>query len=375
MTPKALIDAFFNTGQILADLIQPYALHLLYLLIFIEVCTIGITWMMGSDDVAEAPWRILRLVFSGMFAWWWIQNAWPLGMDLIGSFDQIGRNISNTPDGLSPAQFFDIGLRIAKLLWNSPSAGGFTHIGLEIVEAIVIVAIVFFLGVLAAVAAFTLVSMMLIIGPGSIFLSFMACRFTASLSENYFIWLVRTGALLLGFYVVLATAQHFAALWNSTLATTCGLAPSTLPVPFLGGPPTAAAAVTCRTPIPLDTLWTLFADVILLVIVGLGVPFMIASLAGHGVHLALENLASARYLAGSAARPVSKAVAGLSHQIQRMNQNSSQRSTLQQRIAAGEAAASQAAANKQTTPPPPANAFGVQPTQTFNGGAKPTSRI
>jgi hypothetical protein len=186
--------------------------------------------------------------------------------------------------------------------------------------------------------------MMLVIGPGSIFLAFMPCRFTSSLSENYFVWLVRTGALLLGFYVVLATCQHFAVLWNTTLQAACGSISTTLPVPFLGGPPTAAAAVTCIAAIPGDSVITLFFDILLLAVVGLSLPFILAAMAGHGVHLGLENLASARYLAGSTARNISNAVGDLSHQIQRMNQNISKRSTLQHRLAAGAAAE---AANQQ----------------------------
>lgn len=131
-------------------------------------------------------------------------------------------------------------------------------------------------------------------------------------------------------------------------------------------------AVTCSAPIPVDTLLTLFMDTLLLLVIGLGVPFALAALAGHGVHLALENLASARYLAGSVARPVAKAVGGLSHHIQRMNQNNSNRSTLQQRIQAGAQAAQRAS---QRPTPASVNAYGVQSTQTLNGGAKPTTTI
>src|SRR5690242_9801434 len=116
MTPTDLITAFFAVGQRLAGQIQPYALHLLYLLTFIELITIGLTWMMGSDDLAEAPWRILRLIFTSFFAFWWIENAWALGLALIGSFDQIGRNLANAPGGLIPGQFFDVAIRITKIL-------------------------------------------------------------------------------------------------------------------------------------------------------------------------------------------------------------------------------------------------------------------
>lgn len=133
MNPQDLLDAFHDTGLHLASFMAPYSLHLLYLLILTEIITIGITWMMGSDDPPELVWRIGRLIFSGGFAWWWLVNAFPLGTSLIGSFDQIGRIIANAPAGLAPSQFFDVGLRIAKILWNSPSSSrmlpdfGFGH--------------------------------------------------------------------------------------------------------------------------------------------------------------------------------------------------------------------------------------------------------
>jgi hypothetical protein len=130
----------------------------------------------------------------------------------------------------------------------------------------------------------------------------------------------------------------------------------------------------------VDSLLTLFFDILLLAVVGLSLPFMLAAMAGHGVHLGLENLASARYLGGSTARNISNAVGGLSHQIQRMSQSISNRNTLQQRMAAGEAAtAATAKPSQQPTTQlakqTPINAFGVPRTKTLNGGAKPTSKI
>jgi hypothetical protein len=354
MNPQDLIAAFFNTGQIMAGQIQPYARSLIGLLILVEVLTIAITYMMAdSDNPPAALWAIVRLLFTGGFGFWWIINAWVLGLDVIGSFDQIGRNLGGAPNGLEPSQFFDIAIRITKILWNAPSSGRLLPtIGLDILEGLIIVAIMILLGLLAAVAAFSLIATMLIIGPGSIFVGFMPCRFTSSLSENYFVWLVRTGALLLGFYVVLATCQHFAALWNTTLSIICRPVTATLPVPFLGAAPTAATATACTAPIPVDSLLTLFFDILLMAVVGLCLPFILAALAGHGVHLGLENLASAKYLAGSTVRHMSNAIGGLSHQVSRMAQHLNQHTTLNQRIEAGAAAAARSAPTQPLTPPP-----------------------
>lgn len=349
MTPQDLIAAFFDSGLHLAAQIAPYSLHLLYLLVLIEILTIALSWMMGNNDPPELLWRICRLIFTGGFSYWWLGSAWALGRDLIGSFDQIGRNIANAPNGLQPSQMFDVWLRIAKILWDSPSSTSMIpNFGLAILEGLLIIVIMLFFGILAAVAAFSLVSANLLIGPGSIFVSFMPCRFTSSLSENYFIWLVRTGALLLGFYVILATCQHFAELWAASLTSICGPTTSTLPIPFFAGPPTTAPAVTCTAPIPVATLLTLFMDVILLVVVGLSIPFALASMAGGGVHLALENLASARYLSRSITRPLGRAAASLARQV---NRSGPAANRLQQRLVAG----ANAAATTRLSPPPPSS--------------------
>jgi P-type conjugative transfer protein TrbL len=358
MTPQAFIDAFFNTGQIMAGQVQPYAMHLLGLLVLVEVLTIAITWMMGSDDPPEIAWRIIRLLFYGGFGFWWLTSAFALGTTVIGSFDQIGRNIANAPGGLAPSQFFDIAIRLVKILWNAPSSGRLLpSIGLDILEGLLIIIIMVLLGLIGAIAAFSLVATMLIIGPGSIFVSFMVCRFTSSLSENYFIWLVRTGGLLLGFYVVLDTIQQLVAKWYTALAGVCGPIAALLPVPALGGAPTATAATPCTAPIGVNDLITLFFCVLLVAIVGIGVPFILAAMAGHGVHLGLENLASAKYLGGGAIRNLSTAIRGLSHQVSRMMHQNQQQTTLNQRMEAGAAAAARTSSSAPTTPlrPPPSS--------------------
>jgi hypothetical protein len=63
------------------------------------------------------------------------------------------------------------------------------------------------IGVLVVV---TLAAFYLIVGPGSMLVAFMPCRFTSTMSENYLTWLVRTGVMVMMFYVVLGTAQTFA---------------------------------------------------------------------------------------------------------------------------------------------------------------------
>jgi hypothetical protein len=54
-----------------------------------------------------------------------------------------------------------------------------------------------------------------------------------------------------------------------------------------------------------------------------------------------------------------------------MRQENNTQNTLAERMKAG----ADASARTASSQPPAANAFGVQPTQTLNGGAKPTTNI
>jgi hypothetical protein len=374
MSPLNIFTTFFNQGANLAALIIPYSLHLLWLLIFVEVAAIAITWMRGNDDIPDLLWRLVYLLFSSAFAFWWIDNSWTLGKIVLGSFHMIGQNISGAAD-LTPSQFLDIAGQIFQILWNAPSSDRMIpSVALAIVECGLALIIFAFLALVAVAAMFCVSSALLLIGPGSLFVAFIPCRFTTSLSENYFNWLIRTGAALLGFFIVLSTCQHFAFEWTTTLAKQCGAVLTTLPSPVLGAPPKIVNATVCTAPIPTESLSTLFVDALLVAIMGLGIPTLMAAFAGSGIHLALEHLAAARYLGGNAMRSIAGGFRSLSHQIDRMRSNNQQQTTLQQRMAAGAQAAARVSSSQQP-PPPAANAYGVQPTQTLNGGAKPTTKI
>jgi hypothetical protein len=352
MTPQTIITNFFGIGQLLAFQLRPYAMHLLGILILVEIATISVSYMTrGADEPSEAPWQIVRLLFTGGFGFWWLENSWVLGTTLIGSFDQMGRNIAGAPGGLSPSSFFDISIRIIKILWNAPGSGRLLpSIGLDILEGLLIIIIMILFGLVGSVAAFSLIATMTIIGPGSVFVGFMPCRFTSSLSENYFIWLVRTGGLLLGFYVVLDVIQQLAVKWYTSLAGICAATTAFLPSPVLGSAPTLTAATPCTAPIGVNDLITLFFCVLLMSIVGIGLPFILAAMAGHGVHLGLENLASAKYLSAGGVRVLTSAIRGLSHQVSRLTNNSQQQTTLNQRMAAGAAAAARTASSTPGSP-------------------------
>ena len=359
MFPIDIFNAFFNQGQHLAAVTAPYAMHLLYLLLIIETATIAITYMMGSDDLPEIGWRIIRLLFTAGFSYWWLSNTWALGMDVLGSFHMLGQQVSNVRD-LTPSQFFDVGWQIAKILWNAPSTSRLVpNVALALGEIVIAIIIMFMFATVSVLCMFFVAGAFLILGPGSIFVPFMVNRFTTSLSENYFVWLVRTGAGIFGFFIVLSTCQQFAVQWSTTLADACGATVTMLPAPMLGGAPTIVSATICTKAIPSDNLLTLFADVFVVAFLGVGIPFTMAAFAGSGVHMALEHLASAKYLGGSGVRALSSTVGMLAHQVSRMVQHSSQQSTLNQRMEAGAAAAARTSAGAPTTPlGPPSSSSG-----------------
>jgi hypothetical protein len=374
MKPINIFTTFYDQGGQLATQITPYALHLLWLLIFVEVATIAITWMRGNDDISDLLWRVVYLLFSSAFAFWWIDNSWALGMTVLGSFHMLGQNITGVPE-LTPSQFLDVAGQIFQLLWSAPSSSRMIpSIALAIANCGMAAIIFLFLTLAAVAAMFTVASALLLIGPGSLFVAFMPCRFTTALSENYFNWLIRTGAAVLGFFIVLSTCQHFALEWTTNIADQCGAALTLAPSPILGAPPKLVGATVCTRPIPTDILGVLLVDALLLAIMGLGIPTLMAAFAGNGIHLALEHLAAARYLGSGAMRSIGGGLRSLNHQISRLHQQNNSQTTLRQRMQAGAAAAARVASSQQPLSPT-FNAYGMKPTQQFNGGAKPTTRI
>jgi hypothetical protein len=115
MIPSDIFTAYFDMGQVLAAKITPYALHLLYLLLIVETVTIGVTYVMGSDDPPELLWRLLRLIFTGGFAYWWIVNSWALGLSALGGFNEIGVALTGKPN-LTPSTFINVAVQLGKIL-------------------------------------------------------------------------------------------------------------------------------------------------------------------------------------------------------------------------------------------------------------------
>jgi hypothetical protein len=73
---------------------------------------------------------------------------------------------------------------------------------------------------------------------------------------------------------------------------------------------------------------------LLIAVTGFGIPTLMAAFAGSRIHLALEQLAAARYLGGSALRNVAGGCSSLSHQIRRKRESNSSETTLQEHLKA-----------------------------------------
>jgi hypothetical protein len=106
---------------------------------------------------------------------------------------------------------------------------------------------------------------------------------------------------------------------------------------------------------------------------GFGIPTLMAAFAGSRIHLALEQLAAARYLGGSALRNVAGGCSSLSHQIRRKRESNSSETTLQEHLKA--VAAHRVAPSLPPLPRTRDNPFGIPATQALNDGPKPTTRI
>jgi len=244
------------------------------------------------------------------------------------------------------------------VIWASPaSARLIPNLGAAIEQIALCFAIFIIFLLIAALVIFTLTAFYLIVGPGSILIAFMPCRFTSAMAENYFTWLIRLGVILMMFYVVLGTAQHFAVQYNTILTNLCHPRLAINPLAVLGAVPVDVKSTVCDNVIPTGVLLQILADMTILAVICVGIPFIAGSLVNHGVNMTLEHLASAKYLAAGIARPIVQGMNAAAMHI-RQSMRSTSSTTLQQRMAAGAAAAARISPSMQaTTPlhPPPGN--------------------
>jgi hypothetical protein len=123
----------------------------------------------------------------------------------------------------------------------------------------------------------------------------------------------------------------------------------------------------CTEPIPSNLLVNMLGAVLLYGIIAAPLPFIAASLAGHGVSLGLEHAAAAYYMARNVVRPIAGATNSMARQVTRAIRQEAG-GTLAQRIQQG----AQAAARTKPSGP---NQFGVRPTTPLSNGKSVTSNV
>src|SRR5262249_46393825 len=128
------------------------------------------------------------------------------------------------------------------------------NLGAAIEQIVLCFAIFIIFLLVATLVVLTLTAFYLIVGPGSMLVAFMPCRFTTAMAENYFTWLVRLGITVTLFYVVLGTAQDFALQYNTTLTAICQPTLAVTPLAVLGAVPVDVNSTVCTNPVPTTAL-------------------------------------------------------------------------------------------------------------------------
>jgi P-type conjugative transfer protein TrbL len=372
MDPNAVLGMFRMVSEGFAGTMIPYVKDLFFLLVLVEILSIGYTHMMdGGEHPGQIVWHFVRLVLRGGVALYWIDNAWSIALYILGSFNQLGTNLTHVTS-LDPVTLMNTGLKTAEVVWQAPTTGGLIpDVGLAFDHAIVWLILVLVFVLVAGLALLTISAAFVIIGPGSIFVAFWACRFTAPMAEGYPAWLVRTGVALMFFYIVLGIGQSFATQWNTGIAAACAAAPKTVPWDALAGTPTMITTMVCTQPLPSSLLINMIGAVLLFGVIAVPLPFIAASLAGHGVSLGLEHAAAGFFVARTLVSPLLRGGQALVAQAGRaaMRQGGG--------LARRQAVGAQAAANVRPRPAGGLNQFGVRPTTPLNNGSSgaPTSKV
>jgi hypothetical protein len=151
----------------------------------------------------------------------------------------------------------------------------------------------------------TLIESYLVVGGAALLLGFAGSRWTASIAEGYFSYVVKVGTRLLFFYLVLGIGVQVATQWQAALTAACNPVATALPwYSTYGLPPKAIMTTVCSNAIPVRTMLDLAAFSIVFLIVTLAVPYTAAGIVGGTVGLALSHAFEAAYIAQTVVRPI-----------------------------------------------------------------------
>ena len=308
-TFNTVVAQFTTAATHYAAAIQPYALRLLLALLFIDVLVTCIQFLIDQGDAPHYIGRLIRHVLSGGFIYLMIVNAFPWMTAVLQSFSRIGSTVTGLPN-LNPQTVLGIGGSMAETLFDSPASASFMpNLELAIVESISAFFVLLSFVIAAAALMLTLIESYLVVGGAALLLGFAGSRWTASIAEGYFSYVVKVGTRLLFFYLVLGIGVQVATQWQAALTATCNPVATALPwYSTYGVPPKAIMTTVCSNAIPVRTMLDLAAFSIIFLIVTLAVPYTAAGIVGGTVGLALSHAFEAAYVAQTIIRPITSAL-------------------------------------------------------------------
>lgn len=326
---NGVIVQFTTASTHYAAAIEPYALKLFVSLLFIDVLVTAIQFFLDQGDAPHYVGRLIRHLLSGGFVYLMIVNAFPWMTTVLQSFSRIGAAATGLPN-LNPSTVLKIGGTMAETIFDSPAnASLMPNLELAIVQTVSAFFVLIPFVVAAAALLLTLVESYLVVGGAVILLGFGASRWTASIAEGYFGYVIRVGTRLLFFYLVLGIGVQIATQWQAALTAACN--PVATPLPWYatyGAAPKTIITSVCSNVIPVRTMLDLMALSIVFLIVTLAVPHTAASIVSGTVGLALSHAFEAVYLAQTVVRPITSTLQGGFNRISRIGSSTPEQASV-----------------------------------------------
>jgi len=308
-TLNGVVAQFNVASSHYAAAIQPFALKLFVALLFIDILVTALQFGLDQGDAPHYLSRLFKHVLSGGFIYLMIVNAFPWMGYVLQSFSRVGTSVSGMPH-LDPGTVLQVGGNMAQTIFDSPaSASLMPNLELAIVESLSAFLVLLSFVIAAAALTLTLIESYLVVGGAVLLLGFGGSRWTASIAEGYFGYVVRVGTRLLFFYLVLGIGMQIATQWQASILAACHPVPTALPwYSSYGVPPKTVITTVCSNVVPVHAMLNLTAMSIVFLIVTLAVPYTAASIVSGTVGLALSHAFEAAYVAQTVVRPITSAL-------------------------------------------------------------------
>lgn len=298
MNLDTLTQQFQIAGQHYNAAIQPYALHLFFLLFTIDLC---VTWLQfaieGSLDPVHYMGRFFRQVMAGGFTLLMIAKGFDWMTLVINSFATIGQNLTGLPF-LSPSGIMHQGIAITERLFNSPTAYGLlSSVELALAETVLSFLVLFSFAIIAIEMILLLVKFYFTVGLGVILLALGGNSFTSRLTGTYFEHVLRVGIKLLFLYCTLGVGMTMVNQFSSALIASCHAAPTA--VPFVTSyfvPPSKIIVNMCTQTIPVHDMISFAIYAVVFAALCVAVPMMAADLVGGSIGMGLAHFLEAAVL-------------------------------------------------------------------------------